>query len=154
MYLLLKALHVMAVVIFLGNIITARFWKAHGDRSRDPRIMAAVLDGIIRSDMRFTVPGLLVMLIAGFGAAGVGRWPVFYTTWILWSIVLLALALVVAVSRVVPLQRRLYELARAADAASFDWSAYERLSRQWSFWSAVAMGLPVAAVALMIVKPA
>ena len=49
MYLALKTLHLLAVVLFLGNIITGLFWKAHADRSADPRIIAqassAVTDG-------------------------------------------------------------------------------------------------------------
>jgi uncharacterized membrane protein len=32
LYLALKALHVFAVVIFLGNIITGLFWHAHAAR--------------------------------------------------------------------------------------------------------------------------
>ena len=36
-YLLLKALHVLSVVLFLGNIITGVFWKMHADRSGDLR---------------------------------------------------------------------------------------------------------------------
>lgn len=153
MYLALKAVHVLAVVVFLGNIITARFWKAHGDRTRDPRIMAATLDGIIRSDMRFTVPGLLLILIAGFGGAGVGRLSIMRTAWIFWSIILLTLSLIVALTQVVPLQRRMYDLARAAETASFDWDAYQRLSRRWSVWGAIAILLPLGAVALMVLKP-
>jgi uncharacterized membrane protein len=153
MYLALKAIHVLAVAVFLGNIMTARFWKAHSDRTRDPRIMAATLDGIIRSDMRFTVPGLLVILITGFGAAGVARLSIMRTPWILWSIILFTLSLVVALTQVVPLQRRMHDLARVAETASFDWAAYQRLSRRWSFWGAVAILLPLGAVALMVVKP-
>jgi len=60
-YLLLKAVHVLAVVLFLGNIVTGIFWKAHGDRTGDPRIMAHTLDGIIRSDRWFTIPGVVLI---------------------------------------------------------------------------------------------
>ena len=49
MYLAMKVLHVLAVVLFLGNIITGVFWKAHGDRTGDPRIIAHTLEGIIRA---------------------------------------------------------------------------------------------------------
>jgi len=46
MYLALKLLHVLGVIVFLGNIITGIFWKAHADKSRDPRLIAHALDGI------------------------------------------------------------------------------------------------------------
>ena len=68
MYLAMKTLHVLAVVLFLGNIITGLFWKAHGDRTADPRIIAHTLEGIIRSDRWFTIPG--VVLIVAFGVGG------------------------------------------------------------------------------------
>ena len=55
-YLTLKMLHIVAVVLFLGNIITGVFWKDHADRSRDPRIILAILEGIVRSDRWFTIP--------------------------------------------------------------------------------------------------
>ena len=64
-YLFLKALHIVSVVLFLGNIITGVFWKMHADRTRDLRARAQALDGIIRSDRIFTTPG--VFLIIGTG---------------------------------------------------------------------------------------
>ena len=40
MYNLLKALHVLSVVLFLGNIITGVFWKLHADTAGDLRARA------------------------------------------------------------------------------------------------------------------
>ena len=39
-YLLLKSLHVLGVVIFLGNIIVTAVWKALADRTGSPTIAA------------------------------------------------------------------------------------------------------------------
>ena len=88
MYLALKLVHIAAVMLFLGNITTGLFWKAHGDRSRDPRIIAHVLEGIIRSDRWFTIPGVVVILAAGVATAVVGGLPLLRTAWIRWSLVL------------------------------------------------------------------
>ena len=57
MYLIWKLIHVTAVILFLGNIITGLFWKAHADRSRDVRFIAHTMEGIIRADRWFTIPG-------------------------------------------------------------------------------------------------
>src|SRR5687768_11212898 len=92
MYLLLKAIHVLAVVLFLGNIITGVFWKSHADRTRDPRLIAHALDGIIRSDRLFTVPGVVLIIAAGVAAAIVGRLELLDTGWIFWPIVLFAIS--------------------------------------------------------------
>jgi uncharacterized membrane protein len=154
-YLTLKLIHIAAVVLFLGNITTGLFWKAHGDRSRDPRLIAHVLEGIIRSDRWFTIPGAVVIVIAGVAAAVLGRLPLLGTGWIRWSLVLFAISGLAFMWQVAPLQRRLLALARAAaDPAGFDWALYRRLSRRWEFWGAVALLTPALALALMVLKPA
>jgi uncharacterized membrane protein len=87
-YLALKTLHILAVVLFLGNIITGVFWKIHGDRTGDPRVMAHTLDGIIRSDRWFTIPGVLLIIVFGLGAAMVAGLPILGTGWIWQSLIL------------------------------------------------------------------
>jgi uncharacterized membrane protein len=39
-YLLLKSLHILGVVLFLGNIIITGWWKAMADRTRNPVVIA------------------------------------------------------------------------------------------------------------------
>ena len=154
MYLALKLVHIAAVMLFLGNITTGLFWKAHGDRSRDPRIIAHVLEGIIRSDRWFTIPGVVVILAAGVATAVVGGLPLLRTAWIRWSLVLFGISGIAFMWQVAPLQRRLLAVARATiDPTGFDWALYRRLSRQWELWGAVALLAPVLALALMVLKP-
>jgi uncharacterized membrane protein len=154
MYLTLKLLHIVAVVLFLGNITTGVFWKAHADRSGDPRIIAHTLHGIIRSDRWFTIPGVIAIIIAGFGAAGVARLPLLRTDWILWSLLLFIVSGIAFMWQVAPLQRRMLELVRAAgDPATLDWARYRGLSRRWEFWGAVALLTPTVALILMVFKP-
>ena len=69
LYLILKSLHVISVVLFLGNIITGVFWKVHADITGDLRARAQALDGIIKSDRLFTVPGVFAIIITGCGMA-------------------------------------------------------------------------------------
>ena len=154
MYLAIKTLHVLAVVLFLGNIITGLFWKAHGDRTADPRIIAHTLEGIIRSDRWFTIPG--VVLIVGFGVAAaiIGRLPILGTGWIWQSIALFTVSGLAFMLQVAPLQRRLRELASVGlGGGAWDQVAYHRLSRRWEFWGLVAVLTPLAALVLMVFKP-
>jgi uncharacterized membrane protein len=150
----MKTLHVLAVVFFLGNIITGLFWKAHGDRTADPRIIAHTLEGIIRSDRWFTLPGVAFILVFGVAAAIVGGLPILGTGWIWQSIVLFSVSGLAFMLRIAPLQRRLLALA-AAGSSSQGWDAavYRRLSRQWDFWGVVAILTPLAALVLMVYKP-
>jgi uncharacterized membrane protein len=153
-YLIFKTLHLVAVVMFLGNITTGVFWKEHADRTRDARIIAHALAGIIRSDRLFTIPGVLLIMIAGFGAAGIGHLPLLRTGWLFWGIVLFALSGVAFSVWLAPLQKRMLKLMQAGvESGSPDWAAYEKLSRAWAFWGAIALLLPFAAMVLMVLKP-
>jgi uncharacterized membrane protein len=154
-YLALKLLHVAAVILFLGNITTGLFWKAHGDRSGDARIMAHTLDGIIRSDRLFTIPGVLAITAAGIAAALEGDLPILGTGWIWQSIVLFSLSGMAFVWRIAPLQVRLRALAReGAERGGLDEAQYRRVSRAWELWGLVGVLAPVGALALMVLKPA
>ena len=154
LYLGFKTLHLLAVVMFLGNITTGIFWKEHADRSRDPRIIAHAIAGVIAADRLFTVPGVLLIVLAGIGTAMVGHLPLLRTGWIFWSLVLFTLSGVAFMGWLVPVQRKMHKLMQAgAESGAPDWDAYHKLSRAWAFWGAVALLLPLAAMVLMVVKP-
>ncbi len=155
MYMAMKLLHLLAVVLFLGNTITAIFWKVRADRSADLRVMAHTLEGIIQADRLFTLPGVVLLTIFGFGAAGIGRLPIFGTGWIFWSIVLFLISAAAYMGGVSPAQKKMAALARAATgSADFDAARYRSLSRNWNLWGTIALLAPIAATALMVLKPA
>ncbi len=154
MYLLLKLAHVAAVIAFLGNVTTGLFWHAHAARTRDPRILAHTMDGIIRSDRLFTIPGVLGIVATGVGAAIVAGFPILRTGWILWTIVLFTISGVLFVVRLAPLQRNLRAAAaRATESAAFDYAGYRRQARRWEYWGAVALLTLLAGLILMVLKP-
>jgi hypothetical protein len=49
--------------------------------------VATTIDGIIAADRAFTIPGIVILLIGGIGAAIVGGIPILKTGWLLWGIV-------------------------------------------------------------------
>jgi len=152
MYLFLKLIHVLAVIIFLGNVITGLFWKAHADRTRNVRFIAHTMDGIIRSDRWFTIPGVVVITVAGIlGAIQVGL-PILGTGWILWSLIAFGLSGIAFAVRVAPLQKEIRALASNADDASFDWALYRSKSLRWELWGLFATITPLIAVVLMVIK--
>lgn len=155
MYLLLKTIHVLSVVLFLGNIITGLFWKAHADRTRDPKLQAHALAGVTRSDMLFTIPSIVAIIASGTGLAAMAGLSLLGTPWIATSLAAFGLSGVLFVAFLAPLQRRLLNEARGA-AAGAEWpsSAYRRMSRTWEIVGLIAIALPLAALALMVFKPA
>jgi uncharacterized membrane protein len=154
-YLVLKTIHVFSVVIFLGNIITGLFWHLHAERTRDARVLAHTMAGIIRSDRFFTTPGVFAILASGVWLAIQGSFPLLRTGWILWPIVLFAVSGAVFLLRVAPLQRRLHAMALAgAERGTFDLAAYRKLAKAWELWGALALLTPAAALVIMTLKPA
>lgn len=151
MYLILKSLHIVAVAIFLGNIVTGLFWKAHADRTGDRRIIAHTMLGIIRSDRWFTIPGVVVITAAGVGAAVEARIHLLRTGWVLWSIVAFALSGIAFAWKIMPLQKELHRMT--AGEGEPDWSSYRSKSLEWEIWGLFATLLPFVAVALMTMKP-
>jgi uncharacterized membrane protein len=153
-YLLLKLLHVVSVIAFLGNITTGLFWHAHAARTRDPRLIAHTVDGVIRSDRVFTLPGVAGIIVSGVAAAMIGRLPLLATGWIAWTLLLFAISGGIFMLRVAPLQRRLLAVAQAGvESRQFDFGAYRVLARRWELWGALALVSPLAGLALMVLKP-
>jgi uncharacterized membrane protein len=148
MYLILKLMHVAGVVLFLGNITVGVFWKRFADATRNLTIMAYTMDAIIRADRIFTIPGILLLLAGGFGAAFVAGLPILSTGWILWGLILFILAGLAFG----PLSRTQRQISVAAHAGNLE--EYERLSKGWDLWGFIALALPIASFVIMILKPA
>ena len=151
MYQLLQVVHVFAVILFMGNIITGLFWKFHADGSRNPIVIAHTLRGLIRADRWFTVPGVVVITAAGILAAVQAGLPLLRTGWILWSIVAFSLSGIAFAWKVAPLQKELLRLS--TNSGDFDWTLYRSKSLQWELWGLFATLTPAAAVVLMVWKP-
>jgi uncharacterized membrane protein len=81
-YLMLKLIHIIAAIIFLGNITIAPFWKTHAEKSKDRLKIADAFDGIIKADRYFTIPGVTILLIFGLGTALYGGYNLVEIGWI------------------------------------------------------------------------
>ena len=147
-YLIFKLIHIFAVILFLGNIIIAVFWKGQGDKSDDPKIMAHTIRGMIRADRYFTMPAVAFLILAGFGAMGIGYIP-FETGWIIWGLILIIISAAAFMAKVVPAQKKLLKIA---EADSFDQQQYDAVSKEWNLWGSIAAIAPIIAVVLMVLK--
>jgi uncharacterized membrane protein len=153
LYLALKSLHIVSVVLFLGNIITGVFWKMHADRAGTLSARAQALDGIIQSDRWFTMPGVLLIVATGVALALVGHLSLLRTFWIVASLALFGVSGAAFSMRVAPLQKSLLANARAGLAGNWNESEYHALSRAWTLWGTIATLAPLIAVFLMVMKP-
>ncbi|MEO8017633.1 MAG: DUF2269 family protein [Pseudomonadota bacterium] len=152
-YPLLKALHIVSVVLFLGNIITGVFWKMHADRLGTLAARAQALDGIIRSDRWFTVPGVIAIIVTGVLLAVTLHLPVLGTKWIAWALIFFGISGVAFSVFVGPLQKKMLANVQAGMAGTWNQAGYEKLSRSWTLWGFIATAAPLVALFLMVMKP-
>jgi uncharacterized membrane protein len=151
-YLIWKLIHIAAVVIFLGNILTGLFWAARAHKTRDFKSIASTFQGIIKSDRYFTLPGIIVLTLAGIVAAIHGHWPILGTGWILWSIILFSISGVIFSVYLAPLQKKIAKYADSTVNSESSWKTYEKMFKQWEFWGFLATITPVAAMVIMVLK--
>jgi len=147
----IKLLHILFVIIFLGNITVGLFWKMFAEKTKDPDKIAFAFKGIIKADRYFTMTGVIGITLFGVGGALHGGLPILGTGWILWSIILFIISGIAFMVKLVPLQKKLAALA--SNKEKFNWDQYHSLSRQWDFWGYIALITPWIALILMVIKP-
>ena len=145
-----KLLHVLSVIIFLGNITFGIYWKSQADKSKDRIKIADAFKNIIKADRIFTMPSVTALFIFGVGAAMQGNFSLIETSWIFWSIILLIISSYAFMGKVVPVQKQILALAGSED--KFGWDEYNKLSKKWNTWGMVAAVTPYIAVVLMVLK--
>ncbi len=149
----LLALHILAAVIFVGNIITAAFWKTRADRSGNLETIAITARSLLQADYTFTAPGIVVLLITGIWMVGLSDWARFQEPWLGGSFVLLIITGVIWLAVLLPQQRRMVRLAQeGADAGALG-PEYRRAGRIWSMFGGIATLLPILILFLMVFKP-
>lgn len=148
-YALLKLAHLVAVVLFLGNVTLGVFWVAHAERTRDPKLVGHAMHGIVRSDRWFTIPGVFLIIAGGVAAALVGGLGLMRTPWIAWGIAMFTLSGIVFGVVLAPLQKQIVAVAQGTnvDAARLD-----AMLKRWHLWGWASV-LPLwIAVAMMVLK--
>jgi len=152
-YTYLKLIHLLAVTIFLGNIITGLFWMHIAVKTKDLKIINHTMKGIIKADRYFTIPGVIIITAGGFLAAIYGHFPILRTGWIFWSIILFSISGLAFAFKVAPLQKRIYNLTFNKESSKdFDWINFSRVYLQWDIWGLIALLTPMAAFVMMTLK--
>lgn len=147
-YALCKLLHIVAVVVFLGNASLGLFWVAHAESTHDARIIGHAMRGIIRADRWFTMPGIVLIVGGGVTAAISGGLKMLSVGWILGAIAMFGLSGLVFSMALAPLQRRIV----SATDSNADVQATQEMLRRWHALGWLAL-LPLwLAVAMMVLK--
>jgi uncharacterized membrane protein len=152
-YLAFKVVHLLGVVVFLGNIIVTGVWKVLADRTREPRTIAYAQHLVTLTDWVFTLGGIILILIGAFGMVLTAGLNPLGQTWLIWGQSLFIASGIIWVLILIPTQIAQARAARAFAQGGTIPENYWRLGRRWAIWGTIATLLPVANVYLMVVKP-
>lgn len=150
-YLTLKAIHVMAAIVFLGNIVVTGVWKGLADRTRSREVIAFAQRLVTVTDYVFTGGGAVIVLMTGLLMMRSYERTVLEIPWLFWGIVLFAVSGVIWLAVLVPIQRKQSRVLR--DTVDTIPDSYWRLGRAWARWGAIAAVLPLLNVYVMVFKP-
>jgi uncharacterized membrane protein len=149
----LKLIHIFAVMLFLGNIITGLFWMHIAVKTKDLKIITFTMKGIRDGDRYFTIPGVLVITASGFFAAISAHFPILHIGWILWSIIMFSISGLAFAFKVAPLQKKIYHLTlKKESSTNFDWNNFNKVYLAWDIYAFIALMTSLAAFIMMTLK--
>jgi uncharacterized membrane protein len=153
-YLLLKMLHILGGIIFVGNIMVTAFWKVMADHTRDPGIAAFAQRLVNLTDFAFTSLGAFILIVTGLMmtySLGEDLWSV---NWIAWGMGLFLASGFVWAFILFPVQVKQAWMARSFAEGGEIPQKYWRLGRIWIVFAALAILLPLSNLYFMVYKPA
>lgn len=150
---LLLFLHIAGCVLFLGNIITAAFWKVRADIKKDPHQIHQACKNVMLADYVFTLPGLLLILVSGISMALDAGYDRRGFSWLTASLALFVMTGILWLGVLIPLQRGLIKLSFEAVSKGSMPAEYKKLSLYWAVFGTLATVLPVIILYFMVGKP-
>jgi len=151
-YLLLKTLHIVSSVLLVGTGLGTAFFMFFANRSGSLAAQAVVSRLVVRADLWFTTPAVIVQPATGIALAYMAGWPLL-TPWIAWSLALYLLTGALWLP-VVWLQLQMARMAAHAAQAGDDLpDRYWRFARLWEALGYPAFVAMLVVFALMVMKP-
>ena len=152
-YTTFKMIHMLGVVLFLGNIIVTGVWKYWADKTGNAEVIGFAQRLVTLTDWIFTFGGVVLILIGGYGMASVGGLDLKSTSWLVWAQVNFFASGVIWVVILIPIQIWQAQLAHAFENGGTIPPLYWRLNRHWFFWGILATVIPLGNLYVMIAKP-
>lgn len=147
---LIRVLHILAVVVLLGNLLMAPFWRKRLASLGGAQARAVANRSVRVADLLFTLPGWVVVLATGIVMLLTRGWQ---GGWLHLSLLLFLGWLVLW--HVLVLRARKAMLVQAEEAAAGGQAPAElaQHERQWQQWSYVSAALVVLILILMVLRP-
>jgi uncharacterized membrane protein len=152
-YDIMKFLHILGAVILVGNVTITAFWKVFADRTGDARIVAFGQYLVTLTDWIFTLSGIVLTIVGGYGMAFARDFHIFEDLWLILGQLFFVVSGLIWLIVLVPIQIRQAKQARAFASSGSVPKAYWRDARAWLIWGVIATVPLVAAIYVMVAKP-
>lgn len=152
-YSVFKLMHLLGVVLLLGNIVVTAAWKVAADRHGGPTVVAFAQRMVALTDFIFTLPGILLTLVGAHGMGWLGGFSLWQSGWLAWGHALFILSGVIWLVVLVPTQVQQGRLAASFATSPSIPARYWQLNRRWIGWGIAATALPLVNLGLMVLKP-
>lgn len=147
-----KFVHVLGVVLLLGNVTVTSVWKVFADRTRDPATIAFAQRLVTGTDWTLTLGGIVLMIVGGYGMAFAVGFALTGAGWLLWSQVATLVAGLLWLGVLLPIQVAQARITARLQPGEALPARYWRLARHWILWGVVATVPLTAALWMMIAK--
>jgi uncharacterized membrane protein len=148
-----KVIHLLGVVLFLGNIIVTGVWKVLADRTGEPRVIAYAQRLVTLTDWTFTAGGVALILIGAYGMAAVGHLDLRGSAWLVWGQTMFVASGVIWVVVLIPTQILQARQARVFLKSGEIPKSYWLHGRRWVIWGTIATVIPLTNLYFMVFKP-
>ncbi len=152
-YLILKTIHIIAAVLFLGNIIITGWWKIMANRTNNPVIISFAQRQVTLTDFIFTAGGSALLLITGMANIGIHSISISSTLWVYWALALFTLSGIIWVAILIPLQIKQAREAKTFTPETTISPDYWRRENLWIIFGIITTLLPLISISLMVLKP-
>jgi uncharacterized membrane protein len=152
LYKVFKSLHIIGVVLLLGNVIVTGLWKILADRTRLAPTVAYAQRLVILTDWVFTGGGIALILIGGYGMAASAHLSLLHTRWLFWGQALFGLSALIWLFILLPVQAAQSRMAQRFAANGEIPAVYWELCRRWLRWGVLATVPLTIILCLMVLK--
>src|SRR5690625_4005349 len=104
---ILVFLHILGAIIFIGNIITAAFWKMKADKTRDQVIIHSTVKNILFADKIFTNQSIILLIGTGIIIGIRGPYSMTEWHWLTLSLLLFIIMGFLFIAILISIQKRL-----------------------------------------------
>jgi len=146
-------IHVLGAVMFLGNVMTAAFWKIKAELAGDIAHLHKVTKNVMLADYIFTLPGIVLIVITGVIMTLQLGYSLAELNWLTAAIALFAVTGLIWVSILIPCQLRMIRESHLSMRDNTLTPEYRKASRRWDVFGVIATLLPIATLFFMMAKP-